>query len=474
MKVSMSKFLQTHKPGLKDFVRRLSQDFAYVSVLATDTKGTHYHVQTNTCQIKDGRTVERGFVVRVYNGLGYSEYSFNHTDFSEAEAMIRQTAQRDLAFYQGQGLKVRPYPLIEEEDLDRSYLSEVEVHPENVNPQDLVEALSDMIKKAMAYRDKVVEMSAVYDWNQVSKIFISNRKDLEQSYLYSTGYLIPYVQGQDGSQYAVKAFSGLVGFELVEEMAGQVKRAVDNALLNLKAKRVEPGEYDIICDPDMSGLIAHEAFGHGVEMDMFVKKRALGADYVGKQVASPITNMRDGAKGVKEVSSYLFDDEGVLGGNTLIIEKGILKTGICDLLSAMALGVKPTGNGKRESFERKVYTRMTNTYFEQGQDKLEDMIASISHGYYLEDFFSGMEDPKNWGIQCVAARGYEIIDGKITDNIVAPVYLTGYVPDLLNSFSMISEGPVDLKGSGFCGKGYKEWVKTSTGGTYIKALGRLS
>ena len=91
-----------------------------------------------------------------------------------------------------------------------------------------------------------------------------------------------------------------------------------------------------------------------------------------------------------------------------------------------------------------------------------------------EGFFSGMEDPKNWGIQCVIAKGREIIDGEFTGKIVSPVTITGYVPDLLKSIDMISDDKIDLSGTGACGKGHKEWVKTSTGGTYIKAIGRLS
>ena len=73
---------------------------------------------------------------------------------------------------------------------------------------------------------------------------------------------------------------------------------------------------------------------------------------------------------------------------------------------------------------------MTNTYFTAGTDKLDDMIASIDHGYLLESVQSGMEDPKHWGIQCMVGLGREIKDGKLTGKVVSPVTLTGYVPDL--------------------------------------------
>jgi TldD protein len=111
---------------------------------------------------------------------------------------------------------------------------------------------------------------------------------------------------------------------------------------------------------------------------------------------------------------------------------------------------------------------MTNTYFEGGTDSVEDMIKSVEYGFLLEDPSNGMEDPKNWGIQCMVNTAREIKDGKLTGKVFSPIVLTGYVPDLLKSVSMLS--PFDsLGGSGFCGKGYKEWVKVSDGGPYMKA-----
>jgi TldD protein len=115
---------------------------------------------------------------------------------------------------------------------------------------------------------------------------------------------------------------------------------------------------------------------------------------------------------------------------------------------------------------------MTNTIFESGNDRLEDMIASVKHGYFLYGEKSGMEDPKHWGIQCIVDRGYEIKDGKLTGKVVAPVIMTGYVPDLLGSITMASNDHGVL-GTGACGKGYKEWVKVSDGGPCFKAKARL-
>ena len=202
------------------------------------------------------------------------------------------------------------------------------------------------------------------------------------------------------------------------------------------------------------------------------KYHALAEKYIGEYVASPLVTMHDGAAAASETATFFFDDEGTLAQDTVIIDKGILKTGICDAQAAMALGTKPTGNGRREKNSHKAYTRMTNTFFEPGTDKVEDMISSISYGFYLENASSGMEDPKNWGIQCLVDIAREIKDGKFTGKVFSPIVLTGYVPDLLKSISMMSD-ECELAGTGYCGKGHKEWVKVSDGGPYIKARIRL-
>jgi len=258
--------------------------------------------------------------------------------------------------------------------------------------------------------------------------------------------------------------SGAALEELLMERCSElvVFLPTDEETLN---RKVLTGQWDC-------GLIAHEAFGHGVEMDMFVKNRALGAEYINQRVASDLVSMHEGALCAQNVTSYAFDDEGNPAGDVTEIDHGILKTGICDALSAMRLGTKPTGNGKRENFEHKVYTRMTNTVFDSGTDKVEDMIASIKYGYLLEGMESGMEDPKHWGIQCIVKSGREIIDGKLTGKIVSPVILTGYVPEVLGNITMVSDDR-EIFGTGGCGKGYKEWVKVADGGPYLKTKARL-
>lgn len=473
MKAKASEFLLAKKAQLKEIVQRLASEYDYVSILGTDVSGSSYAVETSGTRVMPSPDAERGFVIRVFNQGYVSEYSCSKLDVEHVIKRVKEVVISERTAFNAVNTPLHYEQLPADEALTQSFYSELQNDPTSDSPGDIIKALTSIHDNTKQQFKEVVQLGVGLDVTQVNKIFISNNRDLYQSYVYATAFSFAVAQDQGDNKVASDTASGLIGSEIIDDVERLAKTAALHAVEMLGSRRVAAGVYDIICDPDFSGLIAHEAFGHGAEMDMFVKDRAMGAKYVNQRVASDNVMMHDGARAYDEVSSYLFDDEGNLGTDTIIINKGILTSGIADQLTALQLGIAPTGNGKRSDFKRKSYTRMTNTFFAAGNDSLEDMIKSIDKGYLLEGFSSGMEDPKNWGIQCVAEKGREIINGKLTGKIVSPVYLTGYVPDLLNSITMVSPD-LRLSGSGYCGKGWKEWVKTSTGGAFIKAKGRLS
>jgi len=477
MEICHSRFLSESMEALKKYVEILSKDYEYVSLLATDVIGKRFAVTTSNTSIVDSDWGERGVVIRVYHKKSYSEFAFNELNEKSLDENIDHI--RKMIDFKNSlvnsGIESIDYKIIEEEEIKEAFNGSVKILPESMDSSEKVSRLSKIVDKAHEMSKNLVKIVTLYEDVKTTKVFLSAKKELVQTYIWSQGYIDAIVKDPENPEItkeAFNSFSGLKGPELIDEMESDFEKTIKNAEMLLKAQRIEPGEYEVICAPSVSGLIAHEAFGHGVEMDMFVKNRAKAKEFIDKYVASEITSMHDGASAAKEVSSYWFDDEGVMANDIKVIDKGILKAGISDQLTALQLGSKSTGNGKRQSFDRKVYTRMTNTFFSKGNDKLEDMIASIDYGYLLEDYYSGMEDPKNWGIQCIIAYGKEIKNGKFTGKVVSPIMMTGYVPDLLKSISMVSND-MELSGSGGCGKGYKEFVKVSCGGPYIKAKARL-
>ena len=461
------------KPGLQKLIRALGETYPYASVLAVADDSRSWRISRTGVSIDaSGMTGGTGFVVRVFDGVGCAEYSFNEFDEGKIPEICALLARR-LEEQNGalEGIAPLPTPIPADEPAALKKETSWKVHPRELGDEAIVGKITALREKALALDERVLDAQAAVSYRSYRKLFLSKNRDLDQTVMWTNAMMAVMVSRGQEIKMAYKPFSVLGGAEVLDDMDSAVERAVRDALDLLDSKPIPPGEYDCVCDPATTGMIVHEAFGHGVEMDMFVKDRALAREFVGEYVASPLVTMHDGSA-VDESATAFFDDEGTLTGDTVVIDRGILKRGMCDALSAARLGVAPTGNGRRESYERKAYTRMTNTYFQGGDSTPEELIASVENGFLLECPSSGMEDPKNWGIQCMVTTAKEIKNGKLTGKIYSPIVLTGYVPDLLKSVTGMSKTP-ELSGGGHCGKGYKEWVKVSDGGPYMKARIRL-
>lgn len=472
--LTSDKYLTEKKQDIIHLAEYLVNDsFNEASVLAVNATGKRYSISRAGMNVSDDSLLcTRGFVIRVTDGEKWAEHScnsINPEDYSKISSSLKELIKK-----RGKSTACEKHSVAEEKDA--AHYTEYEIHPEEMGDEAILAWIEKVRSKTLACDDKLMDCSVFCSYANTAKFFVKKTSDKlvqkEQSLLWMTGGISVMASRGDEIKDYYKGYSNLGGAEVLKEMENDCESIAKSVVALLDSCQIEPGEYECICAPDVTGLIVHEAFGHGVEMDMFVKNRALAEEYIDEYVASPLVTMHDGATAAKQTATFYFDDEGVDGQDTIIIEKGVLKRGISDLRSAYQTKTEPTGNGRRESYKRKAYTRMTNTFFEAGKDKPEDMIASIKYGFLLENASSGMEDPKNWGIQCMVNVAKEIKDGKLTGKIFSPIVLTGYVPDLLKSITMISDEVV-LSGGGYCGKGYKEWVKVSDGGPYIKARIRL-
>ena len=464
-----SEFLNSRRQDCHALVDELSKTYAYVGILGADVKSTAILANRKMTDISEGSLTECGFVVKMHDGRAFFEYSLDDVR-GDAKALAEKIVAAVQPSAAVADCQIR-VSAVSDEPLIKSFSRPCDF--EDYSEEELLTFAKEIRDGILKEDERVINATARLMPFTVSKLFISKNRELDQ--FYSWVNIMGIAVFRDGEKM-VMAHEGTYSNLMKEAMDGMpalIPVLVEKARKLASAKPITPGVYDVITDPSISGLIAHEAFGHGVEMDQFVKDRALAKQFVGKYVASPICNMRDGAASAFSTASYFFDDDGVLAGDTQIIKDGILVAGISDLASATELGCEPTGNGRRQSYKRKAYSRMTNTFFCPGKDKLEDMIASIKHGYMLFETNNGMEDPKNWQIQCTAEYGIEIVDGKLTDNYVSPVVMSGSVPELLKSISMVSD---DFKviGSGSCGKGYKEWVRVADGGPALKVRVKLA
>lgn len=462
MENKFSKYLKKKKPVLKELLEKLLEQYEYVSILGTDVFGKTYSVNRSSTTIGDSRSADCGFVIKVYDKGMYFEYATNKINKKDINKIIEEINKLVSNKTTNKQIQIG---VLKEEELTESFARK------NVGKkyktEEIISLLQELVKENLTH-EKVINVSVTIYFQEVSKLFLSKNKDLEQYYNYSNSAAMVLVGEGSNMKYDYQgADSNSLAF-VIKKLPKKLEATRKVAIELLKAELVKPGIYTVVTDPSITGLIAHEAFGHGVEMDQFVKDRAIAQEYIDKPVASNLVNMHDGAASCNNVASYFFDDDGVLAQDTLIIEKGILRRGISDATSALQLGTKPTGNGRRQAFNHKSYARMTNTFFEAGEATLKELIKSVDYGYYICSTNNGMEDPKNWGIQLTAHYGREIKKGKFTGKIISPVVMSGFVIDLLMSISGISKD-MEISGSGQCGKGYKEWVRVSDGGPCLKA-----
>ena len=465
-----SKYLNERIDFAQEIITVLLQEYEYASILGKDVYGKSVRVTNRAKSIGDSFEKQCGFVIKVYHQGIYSEYSFAKLEKSLIPEIIKNVKNnlnisKDLLKDHMNLSLLEDEPLVK--DFDRPMLGK------KYSTEEIFNIANKVTEEINKKDERIVQCGLMVETYTVNSFFISRNRRLTQTFSWAMVFPICVMREEDNIKFGRRSYLGNNLEEALNKAQVDGLGVVDDAAALLKAERIEPGEYEIITHPSITGLIVHEAFGHGVEMDMFVKNRAKSRLYINKPVASPLVSMHDGAAATYSCASYFFDDDGVLGQDTLIIDKGILKTGISDVIAANELKTKATGNSRRESPYRKAYTRMTNTFFEPGESSVEEMIKSVKHGYMLFETNNGMEDPKNWNIQCVAEYGKEIKDGKFTGKIVSPVVMSGYVPDLLMSISMVSKD-FEIIGAGHCGKGHKEWVPVSDGGPYLKARCKLS
>jgi len=230
-----------------------------------------------------------------------------------------------------------------------------------------------------------------------------------------------------------------------------VDDAVRQALVNLESVPAPAGEMDVVLGPGWPGVMLHEAVGHGLEGDFNRKKTSAFAGLMGQQVAAKgVTVVDDGTINARR-GSLSIDDEGTPSNKTLLIEDGILVGYMQDRQNARLMNMKPTGNGRRESYGHVPMPRMTNTYMLAGHHEPSEIIASVKNGIYAVSFGGGQVDITSgkYVFQCTEA--YRLENGKIGAPLKGAM-LIGNGPTDLHRISMVGNDLALDHGIGTCGK----------------------
>ena len=246
---------------------------------------------------------------------------------------------------------------------------------------------------------------------------------------------------------------GRFGFAYFDDAMVQsyVDEAVANALTNLDARPAPAGEMVVVLGAGWPGILLHEAVGHGLEGDFNRKGSSAFAGKVGKRVAAKGVTVLDDGTIADRRGSLNVDDEGHASQKNVLIEDGILRGYIQDSMNARLMGVKPTGNGRRESYAHVPMPRMTNTYMLGGDKSPDEIVASIKKGLYATNFGGGQVDITSGKFVFSASQAYWVEDGKIQYPVKGAT-LVGNGPDALKRVSMIGNDMRLDSGVGTCGK----------------------
>ena len=237
--------------------------------------------------------------------------------------------------------------------------------------------------------------------------------------------------------------------EVINKVAS---KAVNNALTLFDAIQPPAGEIPVVLGPGITGILLHEAIGHGMEADFNRKNISTFSTMIGKKVAEPFVNIIDDGTNMNLAGSLNVDDEGTPGKKTVLVENGILTGYLHDRISAKHYGVEPTGNGRRQDFQNYPIPRMRNTYMLGGTASPDDVIRQAGNGIYVEEVSNGQVKIGEGDFAFYVPKGRMIENGKLTAPI-KDVNIMGNGPKMLSNIIMLANNlEMDYGGAGQCGK----------------------
>ncbi|MDB4303495.1 metallopeptidase TldD-related protein [Desulfosarcina sp.] len=509
--------LETFFPLMQDLVtiiERGLEDRVYAFAVLEDVNQFNIHVTTTE---STGTKVDRGLVLRAFAGGKNFEYATNVFDkksLIDSAQRLRSDALEHLD--KSPTIKYSPVFWSEEplDDFEPAIKTQIlhagngslpttttHVHFGSYFDSTQIEthdkgATAKRAKKFRNYlektgTDKISTTGVVIQRKTDSRLFVDRTRIMSQSLLSSLYYL--YVVSRKGKTVQ-QVIGGMAGAEVSREITKKFMQNIIATAISLdNAPKISPGRYRIITGPDVTGVIAHEAFGHTQEGDTCRLGRSCAPrlrkhmSRIGNKYATIINNA-----GVFEMGktpwgvngTHFFDDEGFLARRQIILSEGYLSSPMNDLIASVVgdmngLGARQS-NGKRENWRRPLMSRQTNTYFTEGDKTLEELIRLCGDGYIAEFAHGGMEDPKGMGLTAGAEYFEQIKDGKRTGNLfLGPqgghIELSDPVPRLLAS--IVAKSMIEVDGSlskgepynkwGGCGKYHKELVAAGSGGPWI-------
>ncbi len=318
-------------------------------------------------------------------------------------------------------------------------------------------------EKLARARDSRVVKTTIFLADETSRILVANSEGLlieddQPMAELHVGCVAEHRGKTETSGQSAASRDGIVFFspERIQKVAHE---AVDFTTILFDAIPPPVGELPVVLASGITGILLHEAIGHGMEADFNRKGISIYADRIGQRIAPEQVTIVDDGTNPRMRGSINIDDEGKPAQRTVLVDKGILRSYLHDRISAQHYKVSSTGSGRRESYKFPVVPRMRNTYMLNGPRKPEEIIASVKKGLYAELFWNGQVDIGAGDFTFYLKHGRLIENGKL-GAVVKDANLIGSGPKVLERIDMVADDLTLFSGAGYCGK---DWQRVPVG-----------
>jgi len=396
-------------------------------------------------QVSSGR--DRGVGIRVIVG---NTTGFAHTaDLTEAGLLAAAEAAAGVARRSADGASrsvgLTPSPA--------HRVGAVRIAPESVDTAAKVALLERLDEVARSASGAVVQVSA--GWSEGRRrILVANTDGLlaDDEQVRTLLRISVVAQGDTGLQTGYDSLGHTVGYELVEDhdLDALARGAAERALVKLRARPAPSGSMPVVIKRGSGGVLFHEACGHGLEADLVAKGASVYAGKVGQVVASPLVTLVDDGTMTGEWGAIGIDDEGHPSQRNVLIENGVLTDYMWDHVRAVREGRRPSGNGRRQSYQHLPMVRMTNTYVLDGTSDPDDIVRATEHGVFVAKLGGGSVNTATGDFVFGMTEAYLIENGRITEPL-RDGNLIGNGPKVLADIDLLGDD-FAMGNPGTCGK----------------------
>ena len=410
-------------------------------------------------RISEAWVLEEGIVKEgsfsLDQGVGVRALAGEKTGFSYSNALtlpaLLQAAQASRSIAQA-GQRVQPIAI---QSTAHTALYPADNPLEVISREEKVALLKniDAATRALDPRVSQVTVSLTGSWEQVLVATLDGRlaADVRPLVRFNVSVIIEHNGRRERGSSGGGGRTDYRYFLENDRAMGYAREAVRQAQVNLEAIAAPAGTLPVVLGPGWSGVLLHEAVGHGLEGDFNRKGSSAYSGKVGQQVASSLCTIVDDGTLVGRRGSLSIDDEGTPTQCTTLIENGVLRGYMQDSMNARLMGVAATGNGRRESYAHVPLPRMTNTYMLAGESEPDEIIRSVKRGIYCANLGGGQVDITSGKFVFSTSEAYLIEDGKITAPVKGAT-LIGNGPEAMRQVSMVGNDLELDSGVGVCGK----------------------